>query len=125
MERRIDLSKLDLDVAAAAISERTVAWSAAGLTSRPLTWVDNDDEWPRPLRTNRRDVVRPMSVGLRVTAGRSELDVVLYAGGWADVGMVRLDSDDPLDATVSENYVEIESADEFGRLLDEFERSLP
>lgn len=119
MERRIDLSNLDLDVAADAISVRQSDWAASGLTPLPVTWVDNDDAWPRPLKTDRRDVVRPMSVGLRIRVGRSELEIVLYAGGWADVGILRWDGDDPASARIIENYVELESAEEFGPLLDE------
>lgn len=119
MERRIDLSNLDLDVAANAISARSSGWAAAGLTLLPVTWVDHEDAWPRSLKTDRGEVVRPMSLGLHLRVGSSELEIVLYAGGWADVGILRRDGDDPESARIIEDYVDLESAEAFGRLLDE------
>ena len=115
MERRIDLSNLDLDRAADLIADRVPAWSLWGLTVHPPTWMDNEAEWPRPLVLDRGEVRRPMSVGLLVE-GRAELAVaqfVLYAGGWADVDHLPLGGDD-----VVCEYVELDDVEAFGPLLD-------
>lgn len=60
-----------------------------------------------------------MSVVLRIRVGRSELEIVLYAGGWADVSILRWNNDDPESARIIEKYVELDSAEAFGPLLDE------
>lgn len=114
MERRIDLSNLDLDVAARAVSCRADRWRSVGLTVGELTWMDNEVGWPRPL-TGRDAAARPMSVGIRVRrSDGAEGEFVLYAGGWADFGVL-LPGEDP---EVIESYVEIDSADEFGSIVD-------
>ncbi|GIM98154.1 hypothetical protein [Paractinoplanes toevensis] len=115
MERRIDLSNLDLDRAAVLIAERVPVWSAWGLTVRPPTWMDNDVEWPAPLHEDRRETRRPMSVGLAIE-GRTEFvfaQFVLYAGGWADADYLPAGAEDPVC-----EYVEMEDAEELGPLLD-------
>ena len=114
IERRIDLSNLDLDRAAATIAARRDGWVELGLTVHPITWMDNEAKWPRPLPTERSQVRRPMSLGLHVEgSGAAEAEVVLYAGGWADVAVVASSSTEP-----HQEYVELDDADEFGELLD-------
>jgi hypothetical protein len=115
MDRRIDLSNLDLDRAAILIAERVPGWSAWGLTLHPPTWMDNEAEWPRPLLLDRQEVRRPMSVGLLVE-GREELvfaQFVLYARGWADADHFPSGGED-----IVCEYVELDDVEEFGPLLD-------
>ena len=114
MERRIDLSKLNLDVAADAIAARRPTWVASGLLVDAPTWMDNDVAWPAPLVTDRADVQRPRSLGIRLRGeGDVEAEFVLYAGGWADASWVLAGSTDPVN-----EYVELERAEEFVSLLD-------
>jgi hypothetical protein len=115
VERRIDLSNVDLDVAAEEIAARQPTWVAAGLSVDPPTWMDNDVPWPAPIATNRADVVRPRSLGLHVRRGDDiEAEIVLYAVGWADAAWVHFRSG----AEPVQEYVEVDSADQFGPLLD-------
>ena len=115
MERRIDLSNLDLDRAAGLIAERLPEWSTWGLTVRPPTWMDNEAGWPRPLHLERREVRSPMSLGLQVE-GQEELvfaQFVLYAGGWADADYLPAGGEDLIC-----EYAELDDVAEFGPLLD-------
>jgi hypothetical protein len=91
VERRIDLSNLDLDRVEAAVSERRSAWSASGISDRPVTWTDNDTAWPVPITTRRSDVRRHRSLGIRIAQGQGEAEVIVYAGGWADVAVAPSD----------------------------------
>lgn len=85
MERRIDLSNVDLDACRVVIDVRRDRWAKAGLRLRPLTWMDNLAAWPRPLVENRSEVLSPMSLGMTLDrADGAEAEVVVYAGGWAD-----------------------------------------
>ncbi|MEU9505306.1 hypothetical protein AB0D32_03355 [Micromonospora sp. NPDC048170] len=115
MDRRIDLSNVDLDRVATLIAERRPTWLAQGLTVHAPTWMDNDVEWPAPLLTDRADARRPMSLGLRISREDpyAEAVFVLYAGGWADIDHVAAGSND-----VASEYVEFEDAEQFGPLLD-------
>ncbi|MFD9304096.1 hypothetical protein ACFWCB_15835 [Streptomyces sp. NPDC060048] len=78
---------VDLDQAAAEITARLPAWTASGLDPRPITWRDETLVWPQPLETDRALVADPDSIGVRIlgTDGWSEVQVVLYRGGWADL----------------------------------------
>ncbi|MBW3575917.1 MAG: hypothetical protein KY450_13950, partial [Actinobacteria bacterium] len=81
MERRIDISNIDLDRVAEEITERRAGWTAAGLSVGPITWMDNDGAWPRPVVTDRSGVERPMSLGVRIERGAAaaEAELVVYA----------------------------------------------
>ena len=115
MERRIDLSNVDLEVAAAAISEREGSWRRDGFSIESMTWMDNEADWPRPVLTDRATVQRPMSLRLLLRrADGAEVEFEFYAGGWADVATF-----DPATDDVWQNYVELESAGDFGPLLDQ------
>jgi hypothetical protein len=118
VDRRIDLSNLDLDAAHRAIEDRTPFWAASGLVVHPVTWMDNDAEWPQPLLTERSALRRPMSIGVMVHNDEREGEVVLYAGGWADFTTIVTGEDPVL------TYVELEDANEFGPLLDRLFRCL-
>lgn len=113
MLRRIDLSNLDLDHAACLIARCTPAWLSRGLTIDPITWMDNGTGWPAPLLADRNQAIRPKSLGLRLRGQDSEAEVVLYAGGWADLDYARPGSDE-----VISEYIELETAEEFGPVLD-------
>lgn len=105
---------VDLDQAASAIIERQSAWQARGLSSGQITWRDEFAPWPQPLETDRSQVRDPDSVGVRITGpGDTELEVVLYRGGWADVDyMASLDDAVPIPA------FDLTSASAFAALLD-------
>jgi hypothetical protein len=115
VERRVDLSNLDLDRAAVIITDRCARWREFGFSVGALTWVDNDAGWPAPLLTDRGQVGRPMSVGVQMQRESPEAWAlfVLYAGGWADVDYVAVD----WDAVVAE-YVELDNAEEFAAVMD-------
>jgi hypothetical protein len=114
VERRIDLSNLDLDRAAAAIAEWREVWVGQGLILHPLMWMDNEAAWPRPVLTDRSQIRRPMLLRVRLEGpGASEAEVVLYAGGWADVLLAP-----PSSAGIEPEYHELDEVEEFGVLLD-------
>jgi hypothetical protein len=111
-QRRIDVPILDLDRVAAMIAQRRDQWASVhGLVADPVTWMDADAAWPRPLHRDRSQVVSPMSVGVRIRGEGREAEIVVYAGGWADADCVRFDD------YVSE-YVELDDADAVQVLLD-------
>jgi hypothetical protein len=114
VERRIDLSNIDLDRVAEEISERRAGWMAAGLTVGPITWMDNEVAWPRPVATDRSEVKRPMSVGVRIERGATaEAELIVYAGGWADLMLYGVSDED-----VVGEYLEIDAGHEVGALVD-------
>lgn len=118
--------RIDLDRAAAQISTRRQRWTAAGLIVGPLTWRDMAACWPQPLEQNRSRVAEPDSAGVHVTGpADSELLVVLFRGGWADVDFLaslgETDGDsetDEADARVVSEAPDVASPQEFGELLD-------
>ncbi|WP_053071620.1 hypothetical protein [Cellulomonas sp. A375-1] len=77
--------KIDLDLAAAQISDRGAEWQARGLRVGPITWRDQARTWPNQVVAGRAQAAEPDSVGVKVTCGGEEGELVLYAGGWADV----------------------------------------
>jgi hypothetical protein len=113
VERRIDLSNLDLDRVASIVAERHSQWTGLGITVSDLTWMDNASAWPRRLLAARSQAHRPMSVGVRLRMGKAEAEVVLYAGGWADAEYLPASQQE-----VICEYVEVDHADEVGPLLN-------
>jgi hypothetical protein len=107
---------VDLDEAAAEVADRAPGWRAVGLTVGRLTWRDEVAPWPWRLETDRSRVSDPDSVGVLLSGpSEAELSIVLFRGGWADVGYIA-DRDDtsPLPASG------IASAREFGVRLDDW-----
>ncbi|WP_326593645.1 hypothetical protein [Streptomyces brevispora] len=104
---------VDLDSAAAEITARLSAWSAAGLAPCPITWRDGLAPWPQPLETDRTRVSDPDSIGLRIQGsdGWAELHLVLYREGWADLDALA-------DDEVLTEGPSISNPEEFGRFLD-------
>ncbi|MFQ6225812.1 hypothetical protein [Nocardia sp. NPDC002869] len=76
--------------------------------------MDNDVPWSAPVLTDRSEARRPMSLGVVVHGEHDAFwELVLYAGGWADVYYVPPGSNE----AVTE-YVEFDNADQVGPVLD-------
>ncbi|MEU4298596.1 hypothetical protein AB0F92_29055 [Kitasatospora aureofaciens] len=105
---------IDLDEAAAEVTDRAPGWRAAGLTVGRVTWRDETAPWPQRLEVNRSLVNDPDAVGVLVSGpAEAELSVALFRGGWADVDyVVGMDDASALPASG------IASAREFGIQLD-------
>jgi hypothetical protein len=116
VERRIDKSNIDLDEVALSIEEKRLKWVSEGLDPEPLTWTDNDEGWPFT-RTLRADVRRPRSLGLRVNRSdqKAGMELVVYAGGWADLTVIPPDPTKPPIAT----YVELDAPADLDASLDQ------
>jgi hypothetical protein len=78
-------AKIDLDLAAGQVLARGAEWEARGLRVGPLTWRDQSRTWPHQVVVGRAQAAEPDSVGVKVMCGNEEGELVLYAGGWADV----------------------------------------
>ncbi|MEU9305453.1 hypothetical protein [Streptomyces sp. NPDC048269] len=106
---------IDLDQAAAEITARLPAWTASELSPRPITWRDEAAPWPQRLETDRALVTDPDSIGVRIlgTDGWTEVHLVLYRGGWADLDALT-------DNEVTTECPQITTPEEFGNLLDSF-----
>ncbi|MFJ3883200.1 hypothetical protein ACIPW5_37865 [Streptomyces sp. NPDC090077] len=104
---------IDLDQAAAMITARIPAWTASGLIPRPITWRDEASPWPPRLETDRALVADPDSIGVRVLGadGWTELHLVLFRGGWADLDALT-------DDEVTTECPQIATPEEFSSLLD-------
>ncbi|MGW1191140.1 hypothetical protein [Streptomyces sp. NPDC002559] len=109
---------VDLDRAAAVLAERAAPWRDRGVVFDPVTWRDTEASWPQPLETDRARVGDPDSLGF-VARGPddTELFVVLFRGGWADVEFATsLDDFGMLPAS------DIVSAEDFGDRLAQWLR---
>ena len=98
---------------ARAESERSIkAMQDKGLTVHPVTWTDHDRGRSAPL-VAQSEVMKPRSLGLRVTRPNAHADIVLYTDGWTEVAVRRPEAD----AVVYET-AQVDSVDAFGALLD-------
>lgn len=104
---------IDLDSAAAEINTRFSAWEASGLVPCAITWMDGLASWPQPLETDRTRVSDPYSIGVRIQGadGWTELHLVLYRGGWADLDALT-------EHELRTEAPSISNPKEFGRFLD-------
>ncbi|MFE9699772.1 hypothetical protein [Streptomyces sp. NPDC006270] len=104
---------IDLDQAAAEITARLPAWTASGLSPGPITWRDETLLWPQRLETDRAVVADPDSIGVRIlgTDGWTEVHLVLFRGGWADLDALT-------DNEVTTECPQITTPEEFGNLLN-------
>ncbi|WP_405912912.1 hypothetical protein OG760_18945 [Streptomyces sp. NBC_00963] len=106
---------VDLDAVAGEIERRRGGWAAAGLQVGAITWRDEAAQWPQPLETDRCRVRDPDSVGVHIVGVQSaEAEVVIFRGGWADVGFFS-------ECTGWEAVLEnpkARSSSEFGAVLD-------
>ncbi len=75
---------VDLDLAVIEIERRIEVWRQAGITVGEVTWRDQGSGWPPVLKTDRREVIDADSIGVRLTQGAEEGEVVLFTGGWCD-----------------------------------------
>ncbi len=76
---------VDLDVLAQRLQSVVEEWRRSARVG-PLTWRDEAAPWPKPITPDRASVEVPESVGVRLRRDRdSEFEVVIWAGGWADV----------------------------------------
>ncbi|MEV4190622.1 hypothetical protein [Streptomyces toxytricini] len=107
---------VDLDEVAVVLAGRTAGWTSAGLEVGRATWRDAEAVWPQPLETDRARVHDPDSVGLVISGpAETELSVVLFRGGWADVDFIAgLDDAGCLPASG------IASASDFGARMDQW-----
>ncbi|MEU2747350.1 hypothetical protein ABZ613_13825 [Streptomyces collinus] len=105
---------IDLDQAVIEIADRRRGWESAGLTVEAISWRDEAASWPQRLETDRSRVDDPGSIGVRITGlAETELCVVLFRGGWADVDfIVNIDDAGALPAP------DVTSPQAFGILLD-------
>ena len=78
---------VDLDALAGRLTSVVEEWRCRA-TVGPLTWHDEVAGWPRPIASDRSTVQVPDSLGftLQPHATEGELDIVIWTGGWADVG---------------------------------------
>lgn len=111
--------RIDLDVAVVEISDRVHAWRARGLEVDAITWRDQGDGCPATLKTDRRAVRDPDSIGVRMHKGAQEAELVLFKGGWADLLYWTVQAiDEPVvEAPGYDDWLTIEK---FGELLDRF-----
>lgn len=80
---------VDLDILADRLLALIEEWN--GLASMgPLNWRDEAATWPQPITPDRSCVRVPESLGftLRKHALDDEFEMVIWTGGWADVGYV-------------------------------------
>ncbi|WP_406164878.1 hypothetical protein [Streptomyces sp. NBC_00996] len=105
---------IDLDQAVVEIVDRRRDWESAGLAVGPVSWRDEAASWPQRLEADRSRVDDPDSIGVRITGlAETELCVVLFRGGWADVDfIVNIDDAGALPAP------DVSSPQAFGNLLD-------
>jgi hypothetical protein len=81
-----------------------------------VTWRDEAAGWPQRLETDRALVVDADSVGVRFEGPNdSEVNIVLYCGGWADLDAVRTVT--PCSEIVCE-CLNVGAPQAFGALLD-------
>lgn len=111
--------KIDLDEAAALLRDRLTAWAALGLTVGDVTWADCQT-FDHEITTDRHRVRGDYSVGVKLMDERAEGEVILYAGGWCDLGFW---SGSAADEPVEEVHGFEEPLDlvSFRRALDRFE----
>ncbi len=78
---------VDLDVLADRLQSVVEEWRRV-VDVGPLTWRDDEGGWPRAITPDRASVRTPDSLGLIVRKRNVDdvLKIVVYAGGWADVG---------------------------------------
>ena len=79
-------------------------WTAAGVRVHPITWSGRDSE---------SVVVTPRSLSWRASRPNAQVDVVLYADGWAETAVRR-----PGAAATVHATAEVDSVEAFGLLLE-------
>lgn len=110
-------SLVDLDVAIEQVVARMSKWAEAGIAVDPVTWRDQGEGWPPPLKTHRSQVIDADSIGVFLRKGAQEGEVILFRGGWCDyvywTGEV---NDDPIQD--APGYPDRMTVEGFGEVLD-------
>jgi hypothetical protein len=102
--RSVDRTVLDLEQAAAEVQPRWFVWTAAGDSVNPITWSGGESE---------PEGITPRSLSWRASRPNAQVDVVLYADGWAETAVRRPGADATVHATA-----EVDSVEAFGLLLE-------
>jgi hypothetical protein len=105
---------VDLDDAAAEIERRRPVWAQQAVRLLATTWRDASEPWPQQLRADRMDVTDPDSLGIHLQYGNSEVFIVLFRGGWADVTFWRPAQEPIMDAP------KIPDVPTYGAVVDQF-----
>ena len=95
---------IDLDALVKRLQSTAEAWRHSAEV-QPFTWRDAEAGWPQPIVTDRSNVRVPESLGIRLHRDPDdELEIVVWAGGWADIGFL-------LDDEVTNLYAEFTDLD--------------
>ncbi|MGN8049120.1 hypothetical protein ACTJKO_05480 [Curtobacterium sp. 22159] len=76
---------VDLDGLASRLLPDLQRWQQS-VQVGPVTWRDENAEWPQPIVDDRSAVEVPESLGLRLWHGSDEFEIVIWTGGWVDAG---------------------------------------
>ena len=71
----------------------------------PFTWRDEKAPWPQPIVADRASVKTPESLGVRLESGDDEAEIVVWTGGWADMGLF-------MDEVATDLYAQFRDVDE-------------
>ena len=113
-------ARIDLDAAAVEIDRRRTGWGSVGVDAGPTTWRDQSRGWPPTITPDRGAAPEPDSIGVTFRKDSQEAELVLYAGGWADVIFWSGDAADPYQRV--EGWDDWLTVERFGVVLDELVR---
>lgn len=94
---------VDLDELARRLTRLRPEWERNAQVG-PFTWRDEQVPWPQPIMADRAAVKVPESLGVHLRSGDDEAEIVIWAGGWADIGFL-------LDEGVTNLYAEFQDID--------------
>jgi hypothetical protein len=79
---------IDLDELARRLERVRPVWERSAKVG-PFTWRDERASWPQPIVSDRASVRVPESLGVRLQSGDDEAEIVVWTGGWADIGFLK------------------------------------
>jgi hypothetical protein len=94
---------VNLDELARRLTRLRPEWELSAQVG-PFSWRDAEAAWPQPIETERSLVKVPESLGVRLTSGDDEAEIVVGTGGWADIGFL-------LGEEVTDLYAEFRDVD--------------
>lgn len=95
---------IDLDALVKRLESTAETWRQSAQV-QPFTWRDAEADWPQPIVTDRSSVRVAEALGIRLDSDPdNELEVVVWTGGWADIGFL-------LDGEVTTLYAEFSDLD--------------